>query len=181
MFVSALSFLALSAPQAQAVDNGSVLIGVGYRTAERDDPQTMRLSLRSELPVTSPAAASLGIVLPLSLATSGESGFGWSTQTTAVELAPSLRLRLFSDTPVRPYADLGLGAIWRFSETDTWFGDGSSRQFGPMTRSALGLELGGYDPGTVAFVVEPFSFQRYGFSDQGASRFSSMIGVSGNF
>lgn len=181
MFASALTLIALSAPDAQAMDNGSVLIGVGYGTPERDDPETMRLSLRSELPVTSPAPISLGVVLPLSLATSGDSGFGWSTQTTAVEFAPSLRLRFFSDTPVRPYADLGMGAIWRFSETDTWFGDGSSRQFGPMTRSALGIELGGYEQGTVALVVEPFSFQRYGFDDSGASRFSSMIGINGNF
>ncbi|MFT4978123.1 MAG: hypothetical protein ACI8S6_004031, partial [Myxococcota bacterium] len=118
---------------------------------------------------------------PLGIASSSDSGFGWSSQNTAIELAPSARLRLLNDSPVRLYADAGVGAIWRFSETDTWFGDGSSRRTSMMTRTALGAEIGGAAPGTVALVIEPISFQRYGLDEDGVSRLSSMVGISGRF
>ena len=85
------------------------------------------------------------------------------------------------DSVVRTYLDAGFGVIWRFSETDTWFGDGTERQVGPMTRAALGVEIGGTEPGTVAFVAEPISYQRLGFSAEGADRVSALFGITGTF
>lgn len=171
--------LLLTSSAAHAGGTAAALFGFG--TGNADDPETMHLSLRGEMPVAAGDVAAFTVVGPVDLTGSSSSGLGWEREQMALSIAPSARLRLVPDSVVRPYLDAGLGVIWRFSETDTWFGDATERQVGPMTRAALGVEIGGTDPGTVAFVAEPISYQRLGFNSEGADRISALFGITGAF
>lgn len=176
--MSMLSLLALALATPAAHAGGSALLGVGYETTEADEPETLRLSLRGEAPVIAGDVAGLGAVLPLSMASSGDESLGVSSRFLALELAPSARIRIVPEAVVRPYLDLGLGVLWRGSETETWFGDATSTRWSGMTRSAIGAEIGGTDAGSVSLVLEPFAWQRYGFDDNGRHRFAVMAGIS---
>ena len=175
---AAASLLAAPAALAQDASSGGVLIGVGYDGPNEDNPETLRASLRGTVPVISGPGAGVAVVVPLSIASSSDTGFGWQTQNTALELVPSARAVIGSGQKVRVYGDMGMGFVWRFSETETWFGDASEQRTAAMTRTAVGVELGGVEPGSVALVVEPVSFQRYGFDEDGTNRFSVMAGIS---
>ena len=170
--------LLTSAPALAGTGGGSVLIGVGFDGPNQDNPETMRVSMRGAVPVADGGGGGLGVVVPLSIASSSDTGLGWQTQNTAIELVPSVRAVIGSDQPVRVYGDAGLGFVWRFSETETWFGDGTEQRTGMMTRTALGIEIGGTQAQSVALVLEPVSFERYGFEESGTNRFSSMVGIS---
>ena len=161
------------------VDRGAtVLIGTG--TAFDEDPETLRLSVRGELPIVGSDTATLGAVLPLSFRTEGESAFGVSVQRTLLELPPSLRVRAIPTMPVRPYADGGLGLAWMITETDGWFQDQTTTRAGWMSRVALGVELGPTD-GNFAVVVEPASWRTYHIGDADETEFGAMIGVGARY
>ncbi len=174
--IAAVPTAASAAPRA----NGSVLLGVGAPPGA-DDPATLRLAIRAEIPVVEGEVGGLGVVMPIELATSGDDGFGFSTRSSALELAPSLRGRLFPQSVVRPYLDAGFGLVHRFSQTETWFGNASRSRSTAMFRSGLGVEIGGTEPGTVAFVLEPIGFRHYGLDGDGADRVTFLAGIQAGF
>jgi len=156
--------------------NAEFLIGAGALPGS-GDPETFVFGIRGEVPVATGDVLGLGIVFPVELASSGDDGFGWDSQNTALEFAPSVRGRIAPDGIVRAYGDLGFGVVHRFSRIDTWFGDASDHQTTLMTRSALGLEIGGREPGDVALILEPIGYRHYGLDGSGADRFVAMAGI----
>ena len=156
--------------------SAEIVLGAGA-VPGTGDPSTFRFGFRAELPVASGDVAGAGVVLPIEFGTSGEDGWGFQARYTAMELAPSMRGRLFPDSVVRPYGDLGLGIVYRFSDVDTWFGSVDSAQTAFMARSALGIEIGGRDPGSVALVLEPIGYRHYGLDGDGADVYAAMAGI----
>jgi len=179
--LTALLAIAIGSAQAQTGDdvaagNIQFLIGAGAMPLS-GDPATFVLGGRGEMPVATGSLIGVGVVLPLELATSGEDRFGMEGANTALELAPSIRGRLLPRSVVRFYGDLGFGLVHRFSHNDTWFGAGDART-ATMTRTALGMEIGGREPGRLSLVVEPFGFRHYGgLGPNSASRFVTMAGI----
>lgn len=180
--VTTLLALAMgSAAQAQDTDvsagNLQFLVGAGTMPLS-GDPATFILGIRGELPVATSALVGVGVVLPLELATSGDGRFGMDAQNTAFELAPSVRGRILPRSVVRFYGDLGFGIVHRFSRTDSWFGSGEGSRTTGMTRSALGMEIGGREPGRLSLVLEPIGYRHYGgFGRDSANRFVMMAGL----
>lgn len=176
------AWLALAMGSAMAQDgtvttgNASFLIGAGALPGS-GDPETFVFGVRGEIPVATGEVLGLGVVIPLELASSGDEGFGWQGQNTAFELAPSMRGRIAPGAIVRVYGDLGFGVVHRFSRIDTWFGDAVDNQTTFMTRSALGLEIGGREPGAVSLILEPIGYRHYGLDGDGADRFVAMAGI----
>jgi hypothetical protein len=159
-----------------ATGNASFLIGAGALPGS-GDPETFVFGLRGEIPAATGEVLGVGIVFPLEIASSGDSGFGWQSQNTALEFAPSVRGRIAPHSVVRAYGDLGFGLVHRFAQIDTWFGDAEQNQTVLMARSALGLEIGGREPGSVALILEPIGYRHYGLDGDGADRFVMMAGV----
>lgn len=170
---SLIVLTALSTAQA-AGGGGELLLGVGYDAD--DNPSALRISARGSTPVAGDESAGLAVVFPVSMTSSGDDGFGWSTQNTALEVVPSLRGALGSEG-IQAYGDLGFGVAWQFSETTSWLGTASSERTRMMTQLALGMRLGGTQPGSVALVIEPVSLQQYGFDEDRVTRFSSLAGI----
>lgn len=156
-----------SQPNLQAVLGVGAVPGTG-------DPSSFRLGLRGEWPVVGGDVAGLGVVLPVEVGSSGDEAFGFEVRNTALEVAPSIRGRLFPESLVRLYLDLGAGLAFRFSSTDTWFGSGEAHQVVFMGRSALGLEIGG---DAVALVLEPIGYRHYGLDESGADVYAAMAGI----
>jgi hypothetical protein len=172
----ALSNGALAQTAEMSSGNAEFLIGAGALPGS-GDPETFVLGFRGEVPVATGDVLGVGVVIPLELASSGDDGIGWQAQNTAFEVAPSIRGRIAPDGVVRVYGDLGFGLVHRFSETDTWFGTVNNNRTTLMARSALGLEIGGREPGDVALVLEPIGYRHYGLDGDGADRFVMMAGI----
>lgn len=156
--------------------NAEIVLGAGA-VPGTGDPSSFRFGIRAELPVVSGDVAGVGVVFPLELGTSGDDGFGFQSRNTALELAPSMRGRLIPDSVVRPYADVGFGLVYRFSEVDTWFGSSVDGRTTFMARSALGLEIGGVEEGNVALILEPIGYRHYGLDGDGADVYAAMAGI----
>lgn len=156
--------------------NAEIVIGAGALPGS-GDPETFVFGFRGEVPVATGDVLGLGVVIPLEIASSGEDGIGWESDHTALELAPSMRGRIAPDGVLRVYGDLGFGIVHRFSELDTWFGSAENERTTLMARSALGLEIGGRDPGDVSLILEPIGYRHYGLDGDGADRFVMMAGV----
>ncbi|MEQ1508519.1 MAG: hypothetical protein ABMB14_40180 [Myxococcota bacterium] len=156
--------------------SGSVLIGAGAAPGS-GDPSTFVIGLRGEVPVATGDVLGLGIVFPLERASSGADAFGFTTTHMALEFAPSIRGRLLPGSVVRPYGDIGFGVVHRFSEIDSWFGDVTDNRTTLMARSALGLEIGGIEPGSVSLILEPIGYRHYGLDGSGADRFVALAGI----
>ncbi|MEQ1568724.1 MAG: hypothetical protein ABMA64_24005 [Myxococcota bacterium] len=174
MFTVLLAASAFAAPE--NAGNASVVLGFGA-VPGTGDPSSLRLGLRFEVPVASDDLFGFGVVFPIEAGTSGTDGFGFDTRSTALELAPSIRGRLLPAGQVRLYADLGFGVVYRFSSIDTWFGSATDNRTAFMLRSALGVEIGGTQPDSVALVLEPIGYRHYGVDENGADVYAAMAGV----
>lgn len=159
--------------------NGSLLLGVGA-LPDSGDPVTTRFGARLGIPVAANEVVGFDAVFPLEVATSGDSGFGFQSRNTALELAPTARLRFAPESPVRAYLDAGVGFAHRFSRTDTWFGDVERNRTTPMFRSGVGFEFGGTEPGALALVVEPIGWRHYGLDGSGADQLAFLAGIHFN-
>lgn len=177
----------LTAPEALAQESGSasVLVGPGYTFGQQ--PVDGRISLRGEAGLATGDAATLGIVIPLTLAAhTGDDEFQLSLRRSIVELAPSLRARVAPLAVVTPYVDAGFGGalFLRNDEGEDFFDDAGDnddiRSVAAMARAALGVEIGDPDAGMV-FIVEPIGVNDYILSGDDQIRLSSMLGVGGTF
>lgn len=189
---AALSILTLVAPlflpsTAFADDDGKVaggatlLVGPGYWA--EDAPARLRLSIRGEAALATSDKVGLGLVIPLDIASSGQDGFGWSTDRTLLEFVPAARLRVAPESVVRGYADAGVGPWLSLRETNTVFGSAESQRTGLMTSTALGLEIGEVEAESITFVVEPIRLRTYFTNDEDRLRadYGGMIGVGVRF
>ena len=175
MIAALLTLAAPSFAEDGGSDGGiSVLLGTG--TAFDGDPASLRLSLRGEAGPSDGDVVAISFLLPVTIATRGESGFGVSVQDTLLELPPSLRVRFLPDSPVSLYGDVGAGLAISTRTTDTWFGDSNSSSTAFMTRAGLGLEIG--DPDAFAFIVEPASLSTYHTNEQIRASYGLMLGLS---
>lgn len=153
------------------------VLGVGA-VPGTGDPSSLRIGLRGELTALSGDVGGIGVVLPVEFGSSSDQGFGIETRNSALEIAPSVRLRLFPEFAVRPYLDLGLGLVHRFGSVDTWFGSAESNRTTFMARSALGVAIGGSEPSGVALILEPIGYRHYGLNrDDGADVYAAMAGI----
>jgi hypothetical protein len=142
-------------PRADERGDAAVTVLLGTDTAFDGNPASLRLTVSGEGDLVRGTGAALAIALPVTVMTAGSSG----PSQTAVELPPSLRLRLIPRSVVRPYGDLGLGlALLASNEGDGLFAD-ADQTAGLMTRAALGVEIG--DPDGLMFVIEPVSVRSY--------------------
>jgi len=159
----------------------TVLFGPGYWA--EDGPARLRLSVRGEAAVATTDAVGFSVLLPIDLASSGSDGFGWETNRMLVDIAPSARLRVAPASPVRAYADLGVGPWFQVTQTDTVFGDTQSQRSGVMTTAALGLEFGPTEPESIAVVLEPIRARTYFIDEDDKLRadYGGMLGIGVRF
>lgn len=164
----ALLTLALASSPALATPHNSVSMLVGASSALDDDPASLRLSVRGDLGLVHNDTAGLSVLVPVTVASSEESGLGLSGDRLTLEIPVSLRGTLLPHGPIRPYGDLGVGVV-----------TGSSIDLVPMTRAAVGLELGPAE--RVSFVIEPAELRTYYKGDSTVSGYSLMLGVVAPF
>lgn len=179
--ITAIASLGLltTTPVAHADDDDDyVQVLLGTNSAFDGNPATMRLSLRGERGLSHGPTVGSAFVLPVTITTSGETGFGLSTRQTLIEIPLSLRGRLFPNGTVRPYGDIGAGVAFGTSRLDGWFFDTSDAGVAFMTRTALGLEIG--NPHSWSLVVEPVSWANYLADRQARATWGFMLGVSAN-
>jgi hypothetical protein len=161
--MTCLIALLLASADAQEVDRGDIGGGVsillGTATAFDGNPATVRLSVRGEGEIADAEIISLNALLPVTLATQGQDGFGVSGAQTFVELPPSLRVRLLPKAPISAYGDVGAGLAVGTSEFGGWFFDDATSNVAFMTRLALGAEIG--SPGGLTLIVEPVNIGTY--------------------
>ena len=138
MLAVVLGLLALS-PIAHAGDSGkSIGALIGTNPALDDDPATLRLSFRGEVPFTRAKLLGAYLLVPITLAWTGQGSVSLDPGSTIVEIPLSARLRLFPSSPVRLYGDLGTGVAFGSG----WFVDDPDAAAAWMTRAALGFEVG---------------------------------------
>jgi hypothetical protein len=171
--------LLLAADVAMADDDDDyVHVLLGTNSAFDGNPASMRLSIRGELGLSHGPTAGASVLLPVTITTTGESGFGFSSRQTLVEIPLSLRGRLFPNGTVRPYGDIGAGIALGTGRFDGWFFDASDTGAAFMTRAALGLEIG--NPHSISLALEPVSWATY-FSDREArATYGFMVGIAAN-
>ena len=159
-------------PPRDAPGDAAVTVLLGTDTAFDDNPASLRLTVSGEGDLVRDESVALALALPVTLMTAGQFGDSVANQT-ALELPPSLRLRLLPRSIVRPYGDLGLGlAVVSRNENGGLFSD-AEQTVGFMTRAALGLEIG--EPDGFMFVVEPLSARTYHIGPT-YGRFGIMVG-----
>jgi hypothetical protein len=154
---------------------------LGAETAFDGEPATLRLTLSGDMDLTADDKFALALALPMTILTSDEETNGFSFSQTAVEIPPSLRLRLLPEGVVRIYGDLGVGAVVVLTSTtadsDKVF-DAEERA-GFMTRAGIGLEIGPRGSG-FTFVVEPLSTRTY-YINSTYGALGVMIGAGARF
>ena len=165
--------MAVSTAQAGGTDAVSVLLGAS--TAFDQDPASVRLSIRGELGLDEGDVLGVGFVLPVTIATTGEDGFGVSSRQTLVELPLTLRGNLFPRSPIRGYGDLGLGAAIGTRPLSEWLIEGGDSTVVFMSRAALGVEIG--DPDGLALVLEPVSTSTYFGGRKVVANYGWAVGV----
>lgn len=176
--------LALAPPSALAQQllndrgEGSFAVMLGTDTALDGDPATFRLAVQGVGDLIDGSLLGLGVSLPVTWMTYGEDRFGASISRSVFEIPPSLRLRLLSGMPVRPYLDMGLGLVFASSRTDDWVLEQRRSSAGWMSRSAIGVEIGKTDG--LMVVAEPFTVQSYHIGGS-YGRLGGMIGVGSRF
>lgn len=170
--LTCLGLLALSAP---ALASNAAQVLVGTSTALDGDPASLRLSVRGELGLAESGVASASLLLPFTITTVGDDGFGFSSQRTLFELPVSLRGRLLPDSPVRPYGDIGAGVAIGTSRFDGWLVDSTDASNAFMTRTAVGVEIG--KPEGLSFVVEPASWTTYLADQKVRATWGLMLGL----
>lgn len=179
---------ALTVPSAALADDEeiagggvTVLFGPGYWA--EDGPARLRISARGQVNLVADDVVGLAFVMPVDVASSGNDGFGWSSQRTLVEVVPSARLIVGTSSPVRGYADLGAGPWFQTTRVDTVFGDVEGQRSGAMTSAALGLQAGSTEPGGVTFVVEPVRARTYFVDgdDKVRAEYGGMLGIGVTF
>ena len=164
-------------PPADQPGDAAVTVLLGTDTAFDGNPASVRLTISGEGDIVRDQGVALAVALPVTIMTAGQFGDSVANQT-ALELPPSLRLRLFPHGIVRPYGDLGLGvAIVSKNANGGLFAD-ASQTVGLMTRGALGLEIG--EPDGFMFVIEPISARSYHIGPT-YGRFGMMIGGGARF
>src|SRR5688572_28287068 len=164
-------------PPRDAPGDAAVTVLLGTDTAFDENPASLRLTVSGEGDLVRDESVALALALPVTLMTAGQFGDDVANQT-ALELPPSLRLRLLPRSIVRPYGDLGLGlAVVSKNANGGLFSD-ANQTVGLMTRGALGLEIG--DPDGFMFVVEPISARSYHIGPT-YGRFGIMIGGGARF
>ncbi len=159
------------------LDARSFSVLLGSDTGFNDRPATLRLGVQGEGRMLGGEVASLSAVLPITYMTAGQEEFGLSTRQSVLEVPPSLRLRMFSMLPVRPYADAGIGLAFATRDEDNWLLEDHEASAGWMTRGALGVEIGESDG--LMVVLEP-SIQTYHLGGSYA-RFAGMFGIGSRF
>jgi hypothetical protein len=173
-----IAILLLTLGQAHAAPpiskGATVLTGVG--ATFDGDPATLRLQVQGELPIEASDEVGLGVVLGLEGTTSGDQSFGVSTTNTMFTFLPMLRVRALNATPVRFYADGGVGLAQNLAASEGWFLSSSDVRTGWTTRFDVGLELGAPEGG-VAFVAEPIGIDTLHFGDHHAVGYTARIGV----
>lgn len=178
---SAFTMPAQAADDDQVSGGASLLVGPGYWS--EDSPNRLRLSIRGEAELATSDAIGFGVVLPVDVASSGSDGFGWETNRTLLEVAPTARLRIAPASPVRAYVDAGAGPWFLFTETDTVFGTAESQRSGFVTTGALGIEIGPTEAESVAVIIEPIRARSYFVDDDDRARaeYSGMVGIGYRF
>jgi hypothetical protein len=127
-------------------------------------------------------AVALGLVVPVTVQSSADAGFGLDIDRTAIEVAPSLRLHAAPLAVVSPYLDAGAGGAFGFSGEEDIFTEDETQQVAFLGRAALGLSFGRQDdPGNVTFILEPIGTQLYVLEGEDNVEFSSMLGVGARF
>jgi len=157
------------------VDYGTNQVGVmlGTDTSWSNDTPSFRVTLQSGHDVLGNDQFALGGNMPITFVTEGHDEFGISTNNTALEFPPSLRLRLWPNNTVRLYVEVGLGLLWLVTNESTDFYTNEDSDLGFMTRSALGLEIG--KPSGFMLLVEPLGTRTYWMGDT-YGRVGFMIG-----
>lgn len=174
---AALAF-GLQPVEASAGNSAALSAMLGSDTAFDGDPATFRLTVQGQTDLAYGDVVGLAVAVPVTWMSGGTDGFGIDPRQSVVEVPPSLRLRLLSALPVRPYADLGVGVVLASRPNDGWLLGGHTAVAGWMTRSAIGVEIGGIEG--PFFVVEPLSFQTYHL-DLDYSRVGLMLGGGARF
>jgi hypothetical protein len=149
---------------------------LGTNSAFDGNPASMRLSVRGELGLSHGPTLGASVLIPVTVTTTGESGFGFSSRQTLVEIPLSLRGRLFPNGTIRPYGDIGAGIAVGTGRFGGWLFDTSDRGAAFMTRTALGLEIG--NPQSVSLAIEPVSWANYFADRQARATYGFMIGIA---
>jgi len=161
-------------------DYGHTSFGVlvGTDTTFNGDPWSSRLELQLSADLGRGRAAAVSLVLPPAWMSSGQNQFGVGV-TNVIEAPPSLRLRLLPWSPVRPYLDAGIGAVFVTGHRhDSQLFDTRTQQTGWMTRAVFGLEAGAnHGP---MLVIEPVEWRTYHLGPN-YSRWGAEIGIAGRF
>ena len=156
--------LAFAATPALANPHNAFSALVGASTALDDDPASLRLSLRGDMGIAHDDPAGVSFLVPVTIASSGNDGFGFSGDRVVVEVPVGVRGTLLPHNVIRPYGDLGVGVAF-----------GASQDLVPMTRAALGLELGPNE--SLSFVLEPVEVRTYYPGGATVNGYSVMLGL----
>ena len=165
--------------------SASVLVGPGYTTTT--DRADARLSLRGEAPLVAGQVATLGVMVPVTIASQTVEGeFALDVNRTAIDINPSLRGRIAPTAAIQAYLDVGVGlGIFTDDIEAGYFGaeeDTEIQRVAPSGRAGIGLELGGSPEGGFVFIVEPLAVNGYLLPDnEQGIRMSSMIGLGATF
>ncbi len=160
--------------------SGGITATTGIGATFDGDPATFRLQIQGEIPLHVDDAVGLGLVLPLELTSSGESGFGFDTTNTMLTFVPSIRVRAFNATPVRVYGDAGVGVAYVTAKTEAWIFERTVNRTGIATRVVLGVEIGPPNGG-VAFVVEPLGLDTLHFGNRHIAGWVGRLGIGYRF
>lgn len=156
-------------------DNGLSILA-GTASGLDGNPASLRLSLRGEVGTGRNALLGASLLLPITLTVQGTEGLGLDPAQSLLELPISFRGRILPGSPVRLYADAGIGAAVGTSAIDGWRIGESDTSVVAMTRTALGLEIG--NPDRFMAAIEPMSWSTYFTSDRIRARYGLMVGLN---
>jgi hypothetical protein len=152
---------------------------LGTDTAFDDEPATVRVTISGDMDLLSKPDWAMALAMPITIVTMGEEEFGVSTNHTALEFPASLRFRFIPEEIIRPYADVGLGAVVVLTNKTDGFLFLEDEHAGLMTRFAVGFEIGPAARGPM-FLLEPVSSRTY-FIGSTYTRFGIMLGGGARF
>lgn len=167
--------LVVASAVAQPISSGFTLI-TGVGATFDGDPATVNLEIQGEVPLSAGDVVGFGIVLPLLMTTSGREAFGISTGNTMVTFIPSLRLRTMNASPLRLYADAGIGVAELTGSPDNWMLQTTASRTGWSARIVGGIEVGPADGG-VAVVFEPIVINTLQFKERKSAGYAGRIGI----
>ena len=165
--------------------SASILVGPGYTTAV--DRADARISLRGEAPLVAGQVATLGVMVPVTIASQTVADeFAVDVNRTAVDINPGLRGRIAPTAAIQAYLDAGIGVgIFTDDIEAAYFNaeEGTDIQrVAPSARAGIGLEFGGSPEGGLVLVIEPLAVNGYLLpGNETGVRMSSMIGLGATF